>query len=432
MCAASPHPGDPPATGSTPPGSPVAGVADAVSSTPAALRGIRVLDFTRVLSGPFASMVLGDLGADVVKVEQPRGGDETRTVIRYDGRGPEDEDYFFVANRNKRSITIDLKSPGGKQLAMSLAGQADVLIENFSNGVMDRLGLSPDTLCAANPRLIYCSVSGFGSTGPYRSQKSYDSIIQAMSGVMSITGERGGEPVRSGMMIGDLAGSLYAVIGILAALQARERTGRGQFVDIGLLDSLISLLTVNAAEYLANGRVPQPSGSENPNRAPARTYLSSDDRYVQVLASTPRLWEAFCAASGLDSLRTDPRFATSQDRVNRRDQLNGVIAARFRQRPAAEWLAVFREYGVPAGLVQNLDEVFTDTHVAARGLVHEIDHPVSGLIRVVGSPLRLLDTPPEVRQPPPLLGQHTDEVLGDWLGYDPEWVERCRAGGAFG
>lgn len=378
------------------------------------LAGVKVLDFTRVLSGPFATMVLADLGADVVKVEHPDGGDETRTVVRYDSR-EDDEDYFFVANRNKRSITLDLKRQEDHDTVLQLVDAADVVVENFSSGVMDRLGLDADTLLARNPGLVFCSISGFGPVGPYAEYKSYDSIIQALSGVMSITGTSDGEPVRAGIMVGDLAGALYSVIAIVSALRERDRTGLGQVVHIPLLDSLVSLLTVNAAEFLANGRIPAACGSENPNRSPSGAYRTGDGRYLQILAATPRLWEAFADASGLGELRVDERFASHQDRLDNRAELATIIEDRLGTAPAAHWVEVFNGAGVPCGLVKDLQEVFDDPHVKFSGLVRTLEHPRSGVIKQLASPMRFSRGRQEVDRPPPLLGEHSEEIVADWL-----------------
>jgi formyl-CoA transferase/CoA:oxalate CoA-transferase len=393
---------------------------------------VRVLDFTRVLSGPFATMVLADLGADVVKIERPGSGDETRGVVRYEGRTEQDEDYFYVANRNKRSLTLDLKNPAGNAAARRLAAGADVLVENFSGGVMERLGLDDATLRPLNPGLIYCSISGFGQVGPYRDHKSYDGIIQAMAGVMSVTGERDGPPLRTGIMIGDLSGALYGVIGILAALRERERSGLGQVVDVSLFASLISLLTVNAAEYLANGRVPSATGSDNPNRSPARAFRAGDGRHLQLMAATPNLWAAFCRAAELTHLMEDERFRTHQDRLAHREELSALIEKRLRERTRDDWVKLLNDAGVPCGPVNSLDEVFADPQVVATSLLTTVEHPRSGPIRQVAPPLRLSRTGAAIRSAPPLLGADTDAALADWAEMTADEVEALRARGAFG
>jgi crotonobetainyl-CoA:carnitine CoA-transferase CaiB-like acyl-CoA transferase len=397
-----------------------------------ALTGIRVLDLTRVLSGPHATMILGDLGADVVKIERPHDGDETRGVVQYEGRSVDDEDYFYASNRGKCSVTLDLKHPEGQRVAFELASQADVIVENFTPGVVDRLGLGYERVSGSNPDIVYCSISGFGQSGPYRTWKGYDSIIQAMSGSMSITGEPDGPPLRAGLMIGDLSGALYAAIGILGALVHRGNGGGGQYIDISMHSSLVSLLSVSAAEYLANGRVPSASGAENPNRAPSKTQQAGDGRYLHIMAATPNLWRAFCTAVELEELLDDPRFKEHADRLKNREELNEIIANRLKERSADEWLEILREAGVPCGPVLNVGEVLSDEHLAEVGMLQTMEHRRSGTLRTIGSPLAMSRTPARIRRPPPLLGEHVAEVLSTWLEYPEERIAELREQGAFG
>ena len=389
---------------------------DAAEARFAPLEGVRVLDLTRVLAGPYATMLLGDLGADVVKVERPMVGDETRSVVTYPGRASHDEDYFYVANRNKRSIALDLKDEAGLATARELATVADVVVENFRPGVVQRLGLDVGSVRETNPKVIYCSVSGFGQTGPRRVRPSYDGIIQAMSGLMSLTGDPDGPPTRAGIMIADLSGGLLAVVAIMAALEERRRTGRGSHIDVALLESLVGMLGVHAAEYLATGRVPGRTGSSNPNRAPAGAFRTADGRYVQLMASTDHLWEALCAALEAGWLTADPRFATQQDRLTNRGALDAALQEIFLSMDADEVTGRLDRAGVPCAPVLDVGQALTQEQVVVRGLVREVDHPMSGGIRQIGFPALFDGKRPEVDRPPPVLDQDRADVVRDWLG----------------
>jgi len=394
-------------------------------ATDGALNGIRVLDLSRILSGPFASMVLADLGADVIKVENTGAGDDTR------GWGPpfqgDDAAYYMSVNRNKRALSIDLKSDRGREIAQQLADGADIVLENFRPGVADRLGLGYDELSARNPGLIYASVSGYGQTGPYAQKAGYDAIAQALSGIMSITGQPDGEPVRAGTSIADLGAGMWSVIGILAALHARTETGRGQRVDVSLLDGQISWLTYVAGGYFATGDIPRRYGSAHPTIVPYQA-LKVADGHLMCAVGNDGLWKKFTAAIGRPELAEDPRFLTNSDRVVNRDVLIPLLEEHLSTRPGAEWAKLLDEAGVPAGPINTVDAALAHPQVVARGMVAEVDHPVAGPLKVLGSPVKLSEHPASVREAPPTLGQHTDEVLGS-LGLNADDIASLREQG---
>lgn len=396
------------------------------------IEGIKVLDFTRVLSGPFCTMILGDLGADVLKVEMPGSGDETRKVKPFPMMGSDDEDYFYVSNRNKRSVCLDLKSETGLEMALALASQADIVVENFAPGVMERLGLGAAALHDRNDELIYVSIKGFGSGSPLEGKKVYDSVVQAFSGLMSMTGEKDGPPVRSGMMIGDLSGSLYSAIAALAAIQARANGARRQAVEIPLVDTVISLLGNNASEYFATGSSPTRHGPDNPYRSPSSSYQAADGRSIQVLAATQHLWLSFCEVLGAERLAQDERFKDHESRVKNMDELNRGIGEIIKSKDASEWVGLLDAAGIPCALVYTLDETLNSPHVKSRGLIKHVKHPKVGGIRVLGSPMRFSPIPLEKYDCPPLLGEHTFEALHDWLGMSEIDVRQSGNDGAFG
>ncbi len=391
-----------------------------------ALTGLTVLDLTRVLSGPFATMTLADLGADVVKIEQPGTGDDTRQW------GPpfqgDEAAYFLSVNRNKRSLAVDLKLTDGLALVRDLARRADVVVENFRPGTAARLGLGYDDLSADNPGLVYASISGYGQTGPDSHRAGYDAIAQARSGIMSVTGEADGPPVRVGVSSADLVAGMWAVIGILAALRERDRSGQGQWVDISLLDGSVSWLTYVAAGYFATGTRPPRYGSAHPTIAPYQGFATKDGE-LMLAVGNDAIWRRFAPAAGLDDLVDDPRFATNPLRVSHRDELLPLVADAMASRTSAQWVEVLDAAGVPVGPIQTVDEVVTDPQVLARGMVGEVEHPTAGTLRTIGCPVRLTATPPQVRTAPPLLGQHTDDVLAE-LGVDAERLTALRASGA--
>ena len=375
--------------------------------------GLRVLDLTRALAGPFATLILGDLGADVIKVEDIWHGDDTRRW------GPpfqgEDAAYFLSVNRNKRGLSVDMKTPEGRDIVQRLARGSDILVENFRPGTAARLGVGYDELAMANPRLIYASVSGYGQTGPDAKLPGYDAVAQAVSGMMSITGEPDGLPVRTGFSSADIGGGMWAVIGILSALHARESTGRGQLVDVALLDGQIAWLTYVAARYFATGATPVRHGSAHESLVPYEVFAAADAP-LMVAVGSDALWRRFTAAAGLGELTDDPRYATNPDRVRNRDTLRPRIEAALAARTSAEWTELLGGAGVPAGPVNTVPEALEHPQVAARGMVVELDHPVAGPIKTLGSPLKLSGNPVSIRRPPPTLGQHTTEILGE-LGF---------------
>jgi len=380
------------------------------------LAGLRVLDLTRALSGPFATMILGDLGADVIKVEDIWHGDDTRRW------GPpfqgDDAAYFLSVNRNKRGLSVNMKTPEGRDILRRLAARSDILIENFRPGTAARLGLGYDQLSRQNPRLIYASISGYGQTGPSAELPGYDAVAQAVSGMMSVTGEAGGKPVRSGTSSADIGAGMWALIGILAALHARESSGRGQLVDISLLDGQIAWLTYVAGKYFATGVTPGRHGSAHENLTPYQAFPTADAP-LMVAVGSDGLWRRFAAATGLDELADDPRYATNPDRVRHRDTLIPLIERALAARGCAEWTDLLNAAGVPAGPVNTVPAALEHPQAVAREMVVEIEHPVAGKLKMLGSPIKLSAHPPPtspapyIRRPPPTLGQHTDEILAE-------------------
>jgi crotonobetainyl-CoA:carnitine CoA-transferase CaiB-like acyl-CoA transferase len=403
----------------------VTGEHSAWTEHPGALGGLRVLDLSRILSGPFCTMTLADLGADVIKVEDARGGDDTRVW------GPpfqgDTAAYFLSVNRNKRGIALDLKDADCRQLLWGLAATADVVVENFRPGTAARLGFGYDDVAEINPRVVYASISGYGQTGPMRGEAGYDAIAQALSGVMSVTGEAGGPPARFGVSGADLAAGMWATVGILAALHERERTGRGQWVDISLLDGQISWLTYVASGYFATGVTPGRYGSAHPTIVPYQAFPTADG-HLMVAAGNDGLWRRFAGAAGLGDLVDDPRFATNPDRVRHRDELLPLIEEALAERSARDWAKLLAEAGVPVGPINTVGEALTHPQVVARGMVTEVEHPTAGTVRTVGSPVKLSASPPQVRTPPPSHGQHTDDVLTA-VGAGPELLADLRSRG---
>ena len=397
------------------------------------LQGIRVLDLTRALAGPFCTMMLGDLGADVIKVERPGRGDDSRGwgppfVGEPYGPYPGESAYFIAANRNKRSVALNLKSPEGQEIVRGLAGVSDALVENFRTGVLDRMGLGYKDLRAVNPRLVYCSVSGYGRTGPYAERPGYDFIIQAEGGLMGIIGPEEGPPYRVGVPIVDITSGMFAATAILAALRARDHTGEGQLVDVSLLDTQAALLTNAASNYLVGGAEPRRLGNAHPNIAPYEAFQARD-RWFALAAANERQWSTLCDTIGRPDLKDDPRFATNGARVSNRAALAEALNGTFATRDADEWLANLREAGLPCGPINTIPDVFDHPQAQARELTLEAQHPTAGPVQLIGFPYKLSQTPAEVRRPPPLLGQHTDQVLMELLDYSAEQVASLRERG---
>jgi formyl-CoA transferase/CoA:oxalate CoA-transferase len=383
------------------------------------LKKMRVLDFSRVLSGPFATMMLGDLGADVVKIEPP-DGDESRSwpPILKNGVSA----YFLALNRNKRSLALNLKARRAKRIVYELAATADVVVENFTPGVAAKLGIDYERLKTENPKIIYCSISGFGQGGPYRNKKAYDPIIQGMTGLMSITGERDGSPVKIGIPITDLTAASHAVSAILAAYISRLETGKGQYIDVSLYDGVISWLTIMAMDYFATGKAPQRWGLDHIHRVPARAFMAADGRWVQVAATSDLMYSRFCRLLGLEELIDDPRFATNNDRVRNRGEIMPLFEAKMREKTSAEWLPLLEEAGIPCGPILDIGEVFAAPQVTARDMTFTMAHPIEKEIPQLGFPYKFSATPPSARLRPPLLGEHADMILGQQLGMGREGI----------
>jgi crotonobetainyl-CoA:carnitine CoA-transferase CaiB-like acyl-CoA transferase len=389
------------------------------------LHGVRVIDMTRVLAGPFCTMSLGDMGAEVIKVEEPGKGDDTR------GWPPfvhGEATYFLSVNRNKKSLTLDLKAPDGQEILRRLLASADVVVENFRPGTMERLGFGYETLERANPRLIYCSISGFGESGPEAHRPGYDLIVQGESGVMDITGFPDGPPVKVGNSIVDLVAGMAAAQGITLALLGRSQTGKGQKVEIGMLDVMASLLTYQAGLYWNGGGRPARRGNEHPSIVPYEVF-KAQDVYITLGVANNSLWDRTCKALDRPDLIKDPRFDTEANRVTNRKVLVPLLNEILGARPADEWLARLDKAGVPAGRIKSVAEVCESAHLRARGMMVSLAHPKAGSIRVMGVPVRLHDTPGAASVPPPLLGQHTDEILTRLLRMPSARVDKLRAAG---
>jgi len=387
------------------------------------LAGVRVLDLTRVLAGPYCTMFLGDLGAEVVKVEQPGVGDDTR------GWGPPfaggESAYFLCTNRNKKSLTVDFKAADGIALVRKLAERADVLIENFRPGAMARLGLGETELRATNPRLVYASLSGFGADGPMADIPGYDLIVQAWGGLMSVTGTAESGPLKVGVAIIDLVAGLMLGKSIVAALYAREKIGVGQRIDTSLLEAEVAALINAGSNYLVGGKVPGRWGNAHPTIVPYQSFQTADS-FLVLGAASEAIWKRLCQALGRADLADDPRFAKNANRVEHRQELIALLAAAFLTRTTAEWVGALTAADVPCAPVQTIDQVFAAPQVLHRNMLVEIEHPTAGTVKLAGIPVKFSATPASVRLPPPLLGQHSEDVLSSWLGMSIEEIENLK------
>ena len=395
-----------------------------------ALDGIRVLDFTRVLAGPYCTMVLGDLGADIIKVERDGTGDDLRhwgPPFMPDGEST----YFLSVNRNKRSIVVDLKNAAGRDLALRLVRQSDVVVENFRTGVMESLGLGYEQLRAINPRLVYCSITGYGATGPLAERPGYDVIMQGMGGLMSVTGEPEGTPTRVGVAIVDMTTGLYAAIAVLGALQSRIRSGQGQRLDLSLLETCLALMPNLTAGYLMAGAKPDRLGNGHPNSVPYRVFPTQDGNLTLAVGNDLH-WQRLCEAVGHPELAADPRYAENHARIERRTEVDELVTGWFRQRTTDEWVQLLSQEEVPCGPVYPVDRILADSQIEALGTVKTVIHPTSGPLRMVGAPFHLaaVDTAPY--HPPPRLGEHTKTVLKELLSLDEAELLALQQAGAFG
>ena len=379
-----------------------------------ALEGIRVLDLTRALAGPFCTLMLGDNGADVIKVEMPGSGDDTRKW------GPpfigEESAYFLSINRNKRSLTLNLRDPQAKEIFLKLAKDSDVIVENFTPGVMERFGLDYEAVKATNPNVIYCSISGFGQDGPYRSRPAYDQIMQGIGGLMSITGEPDGEPQKIGVAVTDIGAGMWAAFAIMAALHHRSQSGEGQYIDVSMMDAQIAWLTYQAGYFFANGTPPKRMGAAHPTLVPYQAFMCQDGKYINVAVGSDRIWDRFCQGINREDLKDHPDYANNGDRVRNRGAMVSMLQEYFLTRPVADWVKDLQAVNVPCGPINDLADVFADAQVLARNMYQEMPHPTLGSIKQTGLPIKFSATPGGLDRHPPLLGEHNQEVLTS-LGY---------------
>jgi crotonobetainyl-CoA:carnitine CoA-transferase CaiB-like acyl-CoA transferase len=384
------------------------------------LKGIRVLDLTHVLAGPFCTQILGDLGAEVIKIERPGVGDPTRRMPPHTMK--DQSLYFMSLNRNKKSLTLDLKAPEGKEIFYGLTRKADVVMNNFTPGTMEKLGLGYEDLKKINPKIVWASVTGYGQTGPYRERPSYDIIVQAMGGAMSYTGEPGKPPVRCGIPIGDLGGAVFAVIGILSALVSRSMTGEGRMVDISMLDVQLALHTYRAKYYFVAGEVPQPVGTAHVSNVPLRAYRTKDSALV-IEAYIDHFFRNLCKNMDMEHLADDPRFSTRANRLKNREELDRILEEAFLTKTTAEWWDLFIQLEVPSGPIYTVAEAVADPQVLSRNMVVEIDSPHVGKTRDVGSPIKVSGVDQTQYVYPPALGEHTEQILRNLLGYSADKIE---------
>lgn len=388
-----------------------------------ALEGIKVLDLTRVLAGPYATMILADMGADVIKVEMPGKGDDSRHFGPYIG---DESAYFMSINRNKKSMTLNLKEQKGKDILKELVKQVDVIVENYRPGTMEKLGLGYDVLKEINPKIIYAASSGFGHTGPYSKRPAYDGVVQAMGGIMSITGQKGGKPTRVGPSVGDITAGLFTAIGILAALQTRNTQGVGQKVDVAMLDCQVAILENAIARYVVSGDVPKPAGNRHSSIVPFEPFETADGE-IMIAAGNDNLYKKYCAAMGRPELAEDERFVTNLLRSDNYDELRPVLGEVMATKTTEEWQKIMDDAGVPNGPINTVDKVITNEQVVAREMIQEVDHPIAGKLKMPGVPIKMSETPGSIRTHAPLLGQHTNELLSSMLGLSDDEIEELKA-----
>ncbi len=385
------------------------------------LAGTKVIDLTSFLSGPLCTMVLGDMGAEVIKIEEPKAGDanrNSRPSIKGEGA------YFLYANRNKKSITLNLREEEGRKILIQLAKDADVFVENYRPQVKKRLKIDYPALSEINPRLIYCSISGFGQTGPWSERPGFDQIAQGMSGLMSVTGFPEYGPTRVGVAIGDSVCGIFAAYGILAALLEREKSGQGQFLETSLLEGLVSVLGFQAAKYFATGEIPLPQGNDHAVNAPYGTYRTKDV-YINIATATKKMWEILCQILGMTDLMNDPRFLKDADRVKNKKELRELMEEQLASKTSAEWVEILNQEGIPCGTINTIDQVFQDKQVLHQQMLLEVDHLTAGKIKMIGFPVKMERTPAHISLPPPVLGQHNHEILKG-LNYSDEAIEDLR------
>ncbi len=390
-----------------------------------ALEGIRVLDLTRALAGPFCTLMLGDYGADVIKIEIPGSGDDTRTW------GPpfvgDESAYFLSINRNKRSLTLNFKEEKAREIFLKMVKDADVVVENFTPGVMDRFGLSYDALKAVNPGIVVCSISGFGQTGPYRSRPAYDQIMQGISGLMSITGEPDGEPQKVGIAVADIGAGMWAAFAVMAAIHNRSHKGegQGQHIDISMMDAQVAWLTYQAGNFFANGTAPKRLGAAHPNLVPYQAFMCQDNKYLNLAVGSERIWERFCEGMGMPELRENPDYKTNIERAQNRAEIVPYLQEIFIKQPVAHWVEKLQAVSVPCGPINNLEDVFSDPQLLSREMFVEMTHPTLGKIKQTGLPLKFSRTPGGLDRPPPLLGEHNQEVLQE-IGFSATEIEELQ------
>ncbi|WP_352425971.1 CaiB/BaiF CoA transferase family protein [Aminomonas paucivorans] len=390
------------------------------------LEGLVVLDLTRVLAGPFAGMMLADMGARVIKVENPQGGDDARAYTPFQNG---ESAYFMSLNRGKESVTLNLKHPEGKRILKELAARADILVENYKPGTMKKLGLDYDVLSRVNPRLIYAASSGFGQTGPYSDRPAYDLIVQGMGGLQSITGTDPKHPLKVGSSMADILAGIFAVTGVLAALHHRDLTGRGQMVDVAMLDCLVATLENAVARYETSGVAPGPIGNDHPSICPFATFESADG-FINIAAGNDVLWARLCEVLGIPETAADPRFLTNRDRIENWLALKAILNAQTQGKTTAQWMEALMAVQVPCGPINTIDKVVSDPQVLAREMIVPVDHPVAGKLKMPGVPIKFSETPASIAGPAPLLGEHVGAIYGGLLGMSEEEIRKLREEGA--